>query len=112
MLENRETGKKAKTTIDSNGEGNYHLRDKRTKNSDGTYLSTAENPWEYAPKYGTYVILKGTLNMEINPDATNSQHLTADVVYHIHWVISAMDKQTIMTSNGIHITFTRLRSKE
>jgi len=84
MLENRETGKKAKTTIDSNGKGNYHLRDKRAKNSDGTYLSTAENPWEYAPKYGTYVILKGTLNMEINPDATNSQHLTADVVYHIH----------------------------
>ena len=78
MMENRESANKRQST------GNkYHLRDMRMKNTDGTYTSSG-NPWAYAPEFGTYLVLKGTLNMEVNPNSTAPQQLTADVVYHIH----------------------------
>lgn len=78
MMENRESD-----SIQQSTGNKYHLRDMRTKNADGTYASSG-NPWAYAPEFGTYLVLKGTLNMEVNPNSTAPQQLTADVMYHIH----------------------------
>ena len=83
MLENREEKKKSVNN-------NLHFRDMRVKHLDdihadnyGTY-NTAGDMWEYAPEYGTYVIIKGELKMLVNTDDATPQHLTADVTYHIH----------------------------
>lgn len=85
MLENRESKKWRAST-----EGNYHLRDMRSKHTNdihadnyGTYDDDAPM-WKYAPEYATYIIIKGELKMVVNPGETSEQHLTADVTYHVH----------------------------
>lgn len=77
MLENRETMKK---TVG----GNYHLRDKRIKNADGSY-NTENGLWEYAPEESTYIEIKGDLHMDVDESSdAKTQHLTANVTYYIH----------------------------
>ena len=62
MLENREAMKK---TVD----GNYHLRDMRTKDpTTGKYMEEGDK-WEYAPEKGTYLEIKGDILMDV--DVTN-----------------------------------------
>ena len=76
MLENRESAKK---TVSS-----YHDRELRIKNPVyGTY-DTTDGMWEYAPEWGTYLEIKGELQMYVNPESTSPQLLTADVVYWVH----------------------------
>lgn len=77
MLENRESAN-AKNSVDS-----YHNRDKRIKNSDGSYNVT-DGLWLNAPEKGTYIELHGEIHMEINTSATGMQELIGNVVYYIH----------------------------
>lgn len=85
-LENKRSGD-AKKSVN----GNFHERERRIKNSDGTY--NAENGlWEYAPELATYMIIKGELKMLVNPGQTTEQHLIADVTYYIHLGDFAKDK--------------------
>ena len=77
MLQNKETKKK-------DVEGNYHLRDKRNKNSNGKY-DNSQGMWEYAPENGTYIEIKGQVEMEVDVSSeAKGQHLAADVTYYVH----------------------------
>lgn len=78
MLENLQSKNKKQSVA-----GNYHLRDRRIKNPDGTY-NTENGMWEYAPELATYIIIKGELDMEVNTSEGGKQHLLADVVYYVH----------------------------
>lgn len=105
MLENRETMKK---TVG----GNKALRDMRIKHTDdvhsddyGTY-NTAEGMWEYAPEYGTYVIIKGELKMVVNPGETTEQRLTADVTYHVHLGDFDTNKDDYTIERNTHYKYT------
>ena len=77
-LENKRSGEKKKSVG-----GNYHHRDRRNKNADGTY-NNENGMWEYAPELGTYLIIKGELEMVVDPGLTSEQHLIADVTYYVH----------------------------
>ena len=77
-LENIRSGEKKKSVG-----GNYHHRDRRNKNTDGTY-NNENGMWEYAPELGTYLIIKGELEMVVDPGKTTEQHLIADVTYYVH----------------------------
>ena len=65
----------------------YHDRDRRRKTADGKYDDSAENIWMNAPLTGTYVVLKGQLEM-LDPVTDNvtgqDRTLFADVTYYIH----------------------------
>ena len=78
MLENLQSKNKKQSVA-----GNYHLRDRRIKNTDGTY-NTENGMWEYAPELATYIIIKGELDMVVNTSEGGKQHLLADVVYYVH----------------------------
>ena len=86
MIENRETPKKSV-------EGNYHLRDRRTKDSlTGEYLKGGDM-WEYAPEDATYLEIKGEVVMDVDVRAeAGAQTLTADVTYYIHLGDFASDR--------------------
>ena len=75
MLENRETAK--------NAVSDYHKRDERIKNTDGSY-NTANGLWANAPEKGTYLVIKGEVQMEVSTTSTAPQLLVADVVYYVH----------------------------
>ena len=75
MLENRETAK--------NNVSNYHERDVRIKNIDGSY-NTTNGLWANAPEMGTYMVIKGEVQMEVSAQSTAPQLLVAEVVYYIH----------------------------
>lgn len=75
MLENRET---AKNTI-----SDYHKRDVRIKNNDGSY-NTKNGLWENAPEQATYLVIKGEVQMEVSTTSTTPQLLVADVTYYVH----------------------------
>lgn len=77
-LENKRSGEKKESVG-----GNYHHRDRRNKNADGTY-NNENGMWEYAPELGTYLIIKGELEMVVDPGLTSEQHLIADVTYYVH----------------------------
>ena len=85
MLEN---GPKCKKSVN----GIYRLRDRRIKNADGTY-NTANGMWEYAPETGTYLIIKGDVEMNVDTSLEGQQQLTAEVVYYVHLgnIKSSMD---------------------
>ena len=85
-LENKRSGD-AKKSVN----GIFHERERRIKNSDGTY-NTENGLWEYAPELATYMIIKGELKMLVNPGLTTEQHLIADVTYYIHLGDFAKDK--------------------
>lgn len=75
MLENRE--------IPQNNVEEYHQRDTRKTNADGSY-NTDNGLWKNAPERGTYLIIKGEVQMEVSTTSTTPQLLVADVVYYIH----------------------------
>ena len=75
MLENRET---AKNLVED-----YHKRDVRIKNADGSY-NTTNGLWANAPENGTFMVIKGEVQMEVSTQSVVPQLLVADVVYYIH----------------------------
>ena len=99
-LENRRSADKKKST-----ENNYHHRDRRIKNSDGTY-NTENGMWEYAPELATYMIIKGELQMVVDPGLTSEQHLIADVTYYIHLGDFAKDKDNYDVVRNTHYKYT------
>ncbi len=68
----------------------YHLRDKREKNADGTYKypeSSDEDIWVYAPKDAAYLVIEGDVQMKVNEQASSEalgQTLNAMVRYYVH----------------------------
>lgn len=76
-LENRESAKRKNSIND------YHLRDRRIKNADGTYNET-DGLWLNAPENATYIEIHGDLHMEINTSETGMQELIGEVVYYVH----------------------------
>ena len=81
MMENRES-----THRHSSVSSDYHKRDLRFKDpTTGKYDETTDRRWEHAPEMGTYVIIKGTLNMEVVVSSeAKDQTLCADVTYIVH----------------------------
>lgn len=83
MLENEESVNKGGSV-----EGNYHLRDRRTKDPvTGKYINggTDGGIWDYAPENSTYLEIKGQIEMVVDVSTSaKQQHLAADVIYYIH----------------------------
>ena len=85
MMENRESARKNGSVSGGTAAERYHKRDLRKKDAAGAYLLESGNMWEYAPERGTYVIIKGTLNMEVIVSSeAKDQNLCADVTYVVH----------------------------
>ncbi len=85
--------------------GNFHERERRIKNSDGTY-NTENGLWEYAPEQATYMIIKGELKMLVNPGLTTEQHLIADVTYYVHLGDFAKDKDNYDITRNTNYKYT------
>lgn len=106
-LENLRSGEKKKSVG-----GNYHHRDRRIKHLDdvnsenyGTY-DTENGMWEYAPEKATYIIIKGELQMVVDPGLTSEQHLIADVTYLVHLGDFAADKDNYDVVRNTHYKYT------
>ena len=85
MMENRESANKNGPVPGSTAAERVHKRELRKKNADGTYSVRSGDMWEYAPEMGTYVIIKGVLNMDVLVSSeAKDQTLCADVTYVIH----------------------------
>ncbi len=102
MLENRS---KYKSLIPGD---DYHLRDKRRKNADGTYNTTdGLGLWEYAPEKATYLIIKGEVIMDLDlSNEAKAQQLSADVVYYIHLGDFASDFNDYNVKRNTSYTYT------
>lgn len=106
MLENWKSASKKKSV-----DGNYHHRDRRNKYTDdsaenyGTY-DTENGMWEYAPELATYIIIKGELEMVVDPGKTTEQHLIADVTYYVHLGDFASDKDNYDVRRNTHYKYT------
>jgi len=101
-LENIRSGEKKKSVG-----GNYHHRDRRIKNDDGTYKDKDEyGMWEYAPELATYLIIKGELEMVVDPGQTTEQHLIADVTYYVHLGNFATDTDNYDVVRNTHYKYT------
>lgn len=98
MLENRET---MKQTVG----GNFHLRDMRTKDANGKYM-TSGNQWKYAPEEGTYLEIKGTVKMDVDVTGQQQQHLEANVTYYIHLGDISTSKDNYDIERNTHYTYT------
>ena len=99
-LENKRSGDMKKSV-----NGNYHNRDRRIKNSDGTY-NNENGMWEYAPELATYMIIKGELKMVVDPGLTTEQHLIADVTYCVHLGDFAKDKDNYDVVRNTYYKYT------
>ncbi|MBQ2858232.1 MAG: DUF4906 domain-containing protein [Bacteroidaceae bacterium] len=97
-LENKCSGKKSVG-------GNYHNRDRRNKNADGSYKNE-NGMWEYAPELATYLIIKGELEMVVDPGQTTEQHLIADVTYYVHLGDFGKDKDNYDVVRNTHYKYT------
>lgn len=101
MLENREYRKNPVN-------GNYHQRDLRIKNSDGSY-NTENGLWQNAPEQGTYLEIKGDVVMEVDVSSqAGTQQLTANVTYYIHLgdLTAGMDNYNIERNTTYTYTIT------
>ena len=92
--------------------GNYHSRDMRLKHKGdptdekyGTY-DTESGMWEYAPEQATYIIIKGELQMVVDPGKTTEQHLLADVTYYVHLGDFATDRDNYDVCRNTHYKYT------
>lgn len=106
-MENIQSDNKKKSV-----EGNYHHRDRRMKHSGntsdpdyGTY-DIENGMWEYAPEQATYIIIKGELQMVVDPGLTTEQHLIADVTYYVHLGDFASDKDNYDVKRNTHYKYT------
>lgn len=85
--------------------GDYNNRDRRIKNSDGTY-NNENGIWEYAPELATYMIIKGELKMVVDPGLTTEQHLIADVTYYVHLGDFAKDNDNYDITRNTYYKYT------
>ena len=85
--------------------GNYHNRDLRKKNLDGSY-NTEDGLWEYAPELATYMVIKGELKMVVDPGLTTEQHLIADVTYYVHLGDFAANRDDYDVLRNTHYKYT------
>ena len=85
--------------------GNYHNRDRRNKNTDGSYKND-NGMWEYAPELATYLVIKGELEMVVDPGKTTEQHLIADVTYCVHLGDFATNKDNYDVVRNTHYKYT------
>ena len=106
-LENMRSGDKKKSV-----NGNFHNRERRNKYLDdelaanyGQYDNT-NGMWEYAPELATYVIIKGELEMVVDPGLTTEQHLVAKVTYNVHLGDFASDKDNYDVLRNTHYKYT------
>ena len=106
-LENLKSNDKKKSV-----DGNYHNRDRRLKYNDdqssdnyGTY-NTENGMWEYAPELATYMIIKGELQMVVDPGETTEQHLVADVTYYVHLGDFASNKDNYDLKRNTYYDYT------
>lgn len=100
MLENKRSA-----NIKKSVGGNYHNRDRRIKNADGTY-NTGNGMWEYAPELATYIIIKGELKMLVDPGLVTEQHLIANVTYYVHLGDFASNKDNYDILRNTHYKYT------
>ena len=100
MLQNKESMKQTVGT-------NYHLRDMRNKDANGEYDKNNKELWKYAPEKGTYLIIKGQVEMDVDV-STNAkqQHLAAEVIYYVHLGDFASDKDNYNIERNTHYTYT------
>ncbi len=104
MLENRQSVNKKKTVLGQDATypdiKPYHLRDKQLKQTSANdeaevgeyrvYVDQEGNiiegdQWEFAPENGTYMIVKGEVEMEVkDSDTYAAQTMNAMVTYYIH----------------------------
>lgn len=100
-LENRQSSNKKASVSD-----NYHLRDKRLKNPDGSYA--AGNMWEYAPENATYLKIVGNVSMAYQEDIPEgaSQTLHTLATYYIHLGNFATDKDNYDIERNKHYVYT------
>ena len=103
MMENRESAHRHGSTG-----GNYHLRDLRFKDPvSGKYDLSTTRRWENAPESGTYVVIKGTLNMEVSvSEEAKDQTLCADVTYIIHLGDFDADRDNYDILRNTYYTYT------
>lgn len=102
MMENRESARKNNSVS-----GDYHKRDLRKKDASGKYLQGSGDMWEYAPEMGTYVVIKGVLNMEVVVTSeAKDQTLCADVTYVIHLGDFSSDRDSYDILRNTFYTYT------
>ncbi len=103
---------KCSDNIKKSVDGNYHNRDRRNKYlenpNDANYgkYNNENGMWEYAPEMATYLIIKGELDMVVDPGSTSEQHLIADVTYYIHLGDFAKDKDNYDIVRNTHYKYT------
>ncbi len=62
----------------------FHKRERRNKDATGKY-ATSGNIWTNAPEYGTYMVIKGEVVMQVDVSSeAKQQQLSADVTYYVH----------------------------
>ena len=98
MLENRES-RNRKNTVN-----NYHDRDRRIKNADGSY-NTSDGMWLNAPENSTYLEIHGEIHMEINTAETGMQELIGEVVYYVHLGDFRKDVNNYDVLRNTHYTY-------
>lgn len=98
MLENKESAFR-KNSVD-----NYHDRDRRIKNADGSY-NNSNGLWLNAPENSTYIEIHGELHMEVNTSETGMQELIGDVVYYIHLGDFASSQNNYDVERNTHYTY-------
>ena len=107
MMENRESAHKNASVSGANAAEKYHKREIRKKKADGSYLVESGDMWEYAPQWGTYVIIKGTMNMEVEVSSeAKEQTLCADVTYIIHLGDFGSDQDNYDIIRNTYYTYT------
>ena len=103
MLENREDA------VRSVG-GDYHKRDLCVKDpTTGQYILDANDmkQWVNAPRFGTYMIIKGEVVMDVDVSTeAKQQQLNADVTYYVHLGDFARDKDNYSIERNTEYNYT------
>lgn len=103
MLENREDA------VRSVG-GDYHKRDLCVKDqTTGEYILDANDmkQWVNAPRFGTYMIIKGEVVMDVDVSTeAKQQQLNADVTYYVHLGDFASDRDNYSIERNTEYNYT------
>ena len=103
MLENREDA------VRSVG-GDYHKRDLCVKDpTTGQYILDANDmkQWVNAPRFGTYMIIKGEVVMDVDVSTeAKQQQLNANVTYYVHLGDFARDKDNYSIERNTEYNYT------
>lgn len=88
--------------------GDYHLRDLREKDPvTGKYTTDPNNMWVNAPENGTYLEIKGEVEMEVDVSSeAKTQTLKAAVTYYVHLGDIASDLDNYSINRNTHYRYT------